>query len=204
MDSQISDGPPRTVLIAALVIAVAAVAAVLAVAAVQQRRPVSAPVAISAVPAPEAESTGCARLLEALPDELGDYHRAPLIEPAPAGTAAWQTDAGKEALILRCGLGRPAEFVVGTPIQVVDAVQWFRVGEAGVGNSPAGEAGVGNSPAGEAGGAADSRSTWYAVDRPVYVALTLPAGSGPTPIQILSTVIAETLSAQPIDPSPVR
>ncbi|CQD11728.1 hypothetical protein BN970_02381 [Mycolicibacterium conceptionense] len=66
-------------------------------------------------------------------------------------------------MVLRCGLERPADFVVGTPLQVVDEVQWFRVGEAG--------------PAADDQG----RSTWYAVDRPVYVALTLPAGPGRHP-----------------------
>jgi Protein of unknown function (DUF3515) len=48
------------------------------------------------------------------------------------------------------------------------------------------------------------RSTWYAVDRPVYVALTLPAGSGPTPIQELSEVIDRTITAVPITPAPAR
>ncbi|MDY6998244.1 MAG: DUF3515 domain-containing protein [Actinomycetota bacterium] len=194
MNTQTSDGPPRAVLIAALVVAVGAVVAVLAVAAVQQRQPAPTPVGISMVPAPGADGPDCTALIGALPDALGDYQRAEVIEPAPAGTAAWQPEDGGEALILRCGLDRPAEFTVGTPIQMVDAVQWFRVGEAGVGENPVGEA----------GDAAEGRSTWYAVDRPVYVALTLPAGSGPTPIQLLSTVIDETLPARPIDPAPAR
>ena len=94
--------------------------------------------------------------------------------------------AGGEALILRCGLDRPAEFVVGRPVQVVDAVQWFRVGEAGVD---------------QAGG---GRSTWFAVERPVYVALTLPPGSGSAPIQVISKTIAEKLQERPVDPAPVR
>ena len=62
--------------------------------------------------------------------------------------------------------------------QVVDTVQWYEVADQG-------------------------RSTWFAVDRPVYVALTLPQGSGPTPIQDISQVIAKTLGAKPIDPAPV-
>ena len=65
---------------------------------------------------------------------------------------------------------------MGAPIQVVDAVQWFEVTDEG-------------------------RSTWFAVDRPVYIALTLPGGSGPTPIQEISEVIARTLAAEPIDPA---
>ncbi len=48
------------------------------------------------------------------------------------------------------------------------------------------------------------RSTWYAVDRGVYVALTLPTGSGPTPIQQLSEVIDRSIPAAPIDPGPPR
>jgi hypothetical protein len=45
------------------------------------------------------------------------------------------------------------------------------------------------------------RSTWYTVDRSVYLALTLPSGSGPTPIQQLSEVIDHTIAAVPIDPA---
>ena len=65
--------------------------------------------------------------MAALPEQLGDYRRAPAAEPAPAGAAAWQASPAAEPVILRCGLDRPADFVVGAPIQVVDAVQWFEV-----------------------------------------------------------------------------
>ena len=57
---------------------------------------------------------------------------------------------------------------------------------------------------GEAGAGDDNaRSTWYVVDRPVYVALTLPAGSGPTPIQKISEAVAETMPATRPDPAPI-
>jgi Protein of unknown function (DUF3515) len=56
-------------------------------------------------------------------------------------------------------------------------VQWFRIADAGF-------------------------STWYAVDRAVYVALTLPPDSGPTPIQQISGAIAKALPAKPLDPAP--
>lgn len=180
--SQTGDGPPRAALIAALVIAVGSLIALLVVAAVVQRSPAKEPVVITEVPAPQADSPQCRALVEALPEELGDYRRAAVLEPAPAGTAAWQwEESGGEALILRCGLDRPAEFVVGAPLQVVDAVQWFRVQDP----------------------AAGDRSTWFAVDRPVYVALTLPPGSGSAPIQVLSRTIAEKLQERSVDPAPV-
>ena len=152
----------------------------------------SGPVAVSgAVPAPQADSESCTALLATLPDSLGDYTRAELAEPAPAGAAAWRPgpdaqasrDGGADAepIVLRCGLDRPAEFRQGVGIQQVDSVQWFEVSGAEMGLES---------------------STWYTVDRPVYLALTLPDDSGPTPIQELSTVIADALPEQPIDPAP--
>lgn len=168
-----ADGPPRLALIAALVVAVAAVAAVLVVAA--RHQPAAGPVVLAAVPAPHAADPDCHALTDALPGRLGAYRRAAVAEPAPEGAAAWSGEG--EPVVLRCGLDRPADFVVGSPIQVVDTVQWFAVREA-------------------------DRATWYAVDRPVYLALTLPAGSGPTPIQQLSDVIAAAMPAVPIRPGP--
>jgi hypothetical protein len=175
-----SDGPSRVVLIIGLLLGIAAVGTVLAVAAAHQR-PTNAPVAIASAPAPEADSAGCHALLEAVPDRLGDYQRAPVIQPTPAGTAAWREPDGGDPVIVRCGLDRPAEFVVGSAIQVVNAVQWFRI------DDPVSDV-----------------STWVAVDRAVYVALTLPKRSGPAPIQRLSDAIADVLPAEPIRPGPPR
>jgi hypothetical protein len=168
-----SDGPPRAALIAALVLAVGVVVVVLAIAATRHH---TAPVVVAAVPAPHAQDAACQKLVDALPQRLGDYTRATLAQPAPAGAAAWQPAGQGDPVVLRCGLDRPADFVVGSPIQQVDRVQWFHVSQ-------------------------DQRSTWYAVDRGIYLALTLPAGSGPTPIQQLSELIDRTMPAQPIAPS---
>ena len=170
-----ADGPPRVLLITALAIAVLTVGAVLAIAST--RHPAVAPVAIAAVPAPSAQAPECQALLATLPNSLGDLQRADTAQPTPAGAAAWRGDA--EPVILRCGLDRPAEFVLGAPIQMVDDVGWFRLDDADT-----------------------QRSTWVSVDRPVYVALTLPADSGPTPIQTMSEVIARTMPAIPIRPGP--
>jgi hypothetical protein len=173
------DGPPRGALIAALAVAVAAVVGLLVVAALRQTPPQPTPVAIAAAPAPDAEGDACRTLMARLPDQLGDYRRAVAAEPAPAGAAAWRTDDGGEPVILRCGLERPDDFVVGTPLQGVDDVNWFRIGDQG-------------------------RTTWVAVDRPVYVALTLPDGSGPTPIQLISGALAAAMPAVKPNPGPVR
>ncbi|MFA5709904.1 DUF3515 domain-containing protein [Mycolicibacterium sp.] len=169
------DGPPRWVFIAAVVVGVGALVAILVLAA--NRAP--APVPVAAVPAPHAESAACVQLLAALPDGLGDYQRAPTADPSPDGVAAWRDAADPEPVILRCGLDRPVDFVQGAPLQMVDDVSWFRVSEA-------------------------DRITWFAVDREVYIALTLPEDSGPTPIQELSEAISAALPAEPIDPAPPR
>lgn len=178
MDSDTRDGPPRALLIAAVTVAVGAIIVILVFAALRQSPPEQERVAIAAAPAPKADSAECRALIDALPDQLGDYRRAAAAEPVPAGAAAWQTEPDSEPVILRCGLDRPIAFVVGTPIQVVDAVQWFEVADQG-------------------------RSTWFAVDRPVYVALTLPQGSGPTPIQEISRAVAKALPAKAVDPAPI-
>ena len=168
-----SDGPPRAALIAALVLAIGTVVVILAIAATRHHTP---PVVVAAVPAPHAHDSACEHLVEALPQRLGDYTRATLAQPAPVGAAAWQPAGEGDPVVLRCGLDRPTDFVVGSPIQQVDRVQWFQVSQ-------------------------DQRSTWYAVDRPVYLALTLPPGSGPTPIQQLSELIDRTMPTRPVAPA---
>ncbi len=178
MESETRDGPPRALMIGAIVLAVAAVVSILVFAALRQPASTETPVAIVSVPAPQADGADCRALVDALPEQLGDFQRAPAADPAPPAAAAWRTNADGEAVILRCGLDRPTEFILGSPLQVVDAVSWFEIADQG-------------------------RSTWFAVDRPVYVALTLPAGSGPTPIQEISRLIAKTLPTKTIDPAPV-
>ncbi|MCV7341858.1 DUF3515 domain-containing protein [Mycobacterium haemophilum DSM 44634] len=174
-------GPPRAVMITAVLLAVATIGVILVLAATRHAPP--QPVAIPAVPAPQATTAACRSLTQALPQRLGDSQRVPLAQPAPDGVAAWRAGPDIEPVVLRCGLDRPADFVVGSPIQAVDQVQWFEVAAE-------------PQSAGDAG-----RSTWYTVDRPVYVALTLPSGSGPTAIQELSEVIDRTVAAVPINPA---
>ena len=177
-------GPPPALILAAVALAVVAIGVILVIAATRGAPPPQ--VAVPAAPAPQADSPVCRSLAAALPQRLGDFRRVPVAQPAPPGAAAWRSVRDGGTVVLRCGLDRPADFVVGSPIQVVDNVQWF---EAAADRQSAGDAGT---------------FTWYTVDRPVYVALTLPSGSGPTPIQQLSEVIDHTMAAVPIDPAQPR
>lgn len=172
-------GPPRAAMFAALALAVGTVVAILVFAALRQSP--RGPVVIPGTAAPQAAGPACQALTAALPQRLGDFERAPVAAPAPDGASAWRSGGESEPVIVRCGVERPGDFVVGSPIQVVDRVQWF-------------------------GGGAQTGGTltWYTVDRPVYVALTLPAQSGSAPIQDLSGVIDRTMAAVPIDPNPAR
>ncbi|MDR3656782.1 MAG: DUF3515 domain-containing protein [Mycobacterium sp.] len=177
------DGPPRGAIIAAIVVAVAAIVGLLAYVALRQG-PTDKPIAIplAGAPAPQADSELCRALVATLPDTMGDFRRATVAAPAPAGAAAWTGPSGIEPVILRCGVERPADFVVGAPLQMVNSVSWFEAGS-------------------------DGASTWYAVDhgtRATYVALTLPQGSGPTPIQTVSELIEKVMPARPLDPAPAR
>lgn len=154
------------------------------------RSPVLEPVALGAAEAPDAESEECTALLEALPDKLPessdtDLVRAELVEPAPAGAAAWQSpdEPNAEPVVLRCGLERPHEFTQDSQIQAVDAVDWLQIDGADQGLES---------------------STWTAVDRGVYIALTVPSGTGSGPIQSMSKIVAETLPATELDPAPAR
>lgn len=175
----VSDGPPRRVLIGAVLLAVVAVVAVLVVAANWEATTPPGPVAIAAAPAPQADSDACRALMGAVPDDLGDYHRVEAMAPAPPSTAAWQDEPGDDLVVLRCGIDRPDDFSPSAPLQGVDDVLWFRI-------------------------PGDGRTTWVAVDRPVYVALTLPEGSGPTPIQLLSRAVAQAMPAIVPNPGPLR
>ncbi|WP_405166017.1 DUF3515 domain-containing protein [Nocardia sp. NBC_01499] len=165
----------------AVALPVALVVAVLVIAIFARRAPVERePLVLGPVPAPAANGTACTNLLPALPTELGEYTKSTLVEPSPPATRAWQHADGGDPIVLRCGLDRPLEFNRASALQIVNGVQWF-----------------------EARDQAAKASTWFAVDRETYIALTVPDGSGPTPLQAVSDTITANLPATPLDPGPL-
>lgn len=162
----------------AVALPVALLVGVLVAAWIVLRGPVERePLALGPVPAPAADGPACSALVPALPADFGEFTRSTLVEPAPPATAAWQRPEGGEAVVLRCGLDRPLEFNRASPLQVVNGVQWFEVRDD-----------------------AAATATWFAVDRETYIALTVPDGSGPTPLQAVSDTITAHLPEQPLDP----
>ncbi len=77
-------------------------------------------------PAPDrATAALCERLKAALPDHLDDARRRPVTPDSPL-TAAW----GDPALVLRCGVARPAGLSPTSEILGVEDVAWFLVESA--------------------------------------------------------------------------
>ena len=169
---------PPTLIATAVALPVALLVGVLVAAVIVLRGPAERePQALGPVPAPAADGPACTALLPALPADIGEFTRSTLVEPAPPATAAWQRPDGGDAVVLRCGLDRPLEFNRASPLQVVNGVQWFEVRDETA-----------------------ATATWFAVDRETYIALTVPDGSGPTPLQAVSDTITAHLPAQPLDP----
>lgn len=126
------------------------------------------PVALSPVPAPLAESTECSTLIDALPDELLGHDRAPIADPVPAGTAAWQSGPA-ERITLRCGVELPYQFTEVASTTEDAGVQWLRVDDMTPGSD---------------------LSTWYAVDREPVVAVTASLTESENPVAELGAPVS--------------
>ncbi|GAA4619538.1 hypothetical protein GCM10023108_44990 [Saccharopolyspora hordei] len=145
-------------------------------AAVEARR--TGPLALAPIPAPEAGSPECAAVTGALPQQLvvggAPVPRRELAQPAPAATVAWG-DAAHDPITVRCGIDAPAELTPTAQLVDVSGVSWLKIDQGG-------------------------DTSWLAVDRPVYVALTVPGGTGTGPLQDLSALLRDTLPKRPVFP----
>lgn len=178
---------PRWLLGIALLLPIALIGGVLA-AAVLIRAQHPAPLPLVAVAAPAAGSPDCTRLLGALPTDLEgagneSVPRRRLATPAPPGAVAW----GEPPVVLRCGLARPAELTVSSRLLDISGVQFLALPPAQPGT---------DRPEGAAA------SSWVAVDRPVYVVVSLPPDAGSGPLQQIGEVIRRTLPRRDLDLSP--
>ena len=132
------------------------------------------PVLKVAVPpvTPEADKQ-CPALMSTLPLELaGEQSRR--VDSASPFAYAW----GDPAVVLICGVDRPAGFVVGTATIQINGVQWY----------------VDTSD--------PDTTVWTAVDRPVYVEVRLPAAVDSAPVTALTTHLAKALPYR--EPTPGR
>ncbi|GAA2838742.1 hypothetical protein GCM10010452_78610 [Crossiella cryophila] len=135
------------------------------------------PVALPPIPAEQSTSPACGRLIQALPKELTSsgeqIGRREIVAPAPEGTMVWGNEK-RDPVILRCGLGRPDELKPDSRLADISGVQWLELPGQGA-------------------------SSWVAVDREIYVVLTVPSASGTGPLQGVSESIRATLPQQKVD-----
>lgn len=171
--------PPRKFLVLAAVIAVVFAAAVAVVSVIARSGDDSSSaedgqLALVPVPASGANSPECAQLIPALPAQLTsngqELQRREIAEPAPPATVAW---GAPDAIVLRCGLDRPPELTQTAQLRVVSGVQWLPVEGEG-------------------------SSTWYVVDRAVFIGLTVPDSAGTGPLQTISDIVAAQLKPVPL------
>jgi hypothetical protein len=83
------------------------------------------PIAVTPPTPAGAAASHCARLVKALPATLEGQHTRATTPRSPL-TRAW----GKAAVVLRCGVPRPAG-IAGAQIVIVNGVRWFKQGGRG-------------------------------------------------------------------------
>ncbi len=141
----------------------------------------SSPYAMVPVEAPQAGSHDCTTLIGALPESIVNgkrtLHQRAIAKPAPAASAAWGD--GSQPVVLRCGLPRPQQLTPTTDLVEVSGVRWLEITDKAAGGDSV---------------------TAYAVDRPVYVALTMPSDAGTGPLQDVSAAVSHALPAVPVRP----
>jgi len=125
------------------------------------------PITMSAPPANAAAEAPCAQVLSALPVQLGPL--APRVVhtvPDSPNVVAW----GDPAVVLRCGVPRPAAFVPTSDVYNIGGVYWLAVKQK-------------------------SATVWTVVDRAVYVEVTIPKLQAFLPLPLLGAAIARKLKA---------
>lgn len=126
--------PPTLAVVLSLVLAVAFIAAVLVGARILSDRTTYKAAAVSPVLAPEAESAQCSSMTESLPDKLGRFKKVDIVDPAPAGTAAYRDPQGVE-LTFRCGVNAPDQYTVLSETHEENGMDWLTVTDATPGSS---------------------------------------------------------------------
>lgn len=121
---------------------------------------------VDAPPPTPEADAACPALVQALPLDLAG-EPARLVDSDTPYAAAW----GDPAVVLVCGVPQPEGLVPGEGLITIDAVTWY----------------VEQS---------EEATTWTAVDRGVYVRVTLPPGVDSAPVTLLSGPIADTLPAR--------
>jgi hypothetical protein len=125
---------------------------------------------VEAPPIPPEAEAPCESLLGQLPLELAGEQSRRVDSDSPY-VYAW----GEPPVVLRCGVERPAALEPTSPLIQISGVNWL----------------VDTTD--------PDRIVWTAVDRPVYLQVTVSADTDSAPVTALGPVINDTLPRQPID-----
>ena len=129
------------------------------------------PVQVPAV-TPEADAS-CPALMSTLTLELTGRPSRRVHSDSPYAYA-W----GDPAVVLICGVDRPAGYVVGASAIQINGVQWY------------------------VDATKPDTTVWTTIDRPVYVQISLPASVDSAPVTALTTQIAQALPYRDPQPGP--
>lgn len=116
----------RTPIYISLALAVLMIVGVLAGAKYYTHRAEKAPVSVTALPAPDAESEQCNSFIGALPSKVAGLGRVDVADPAPAGAAAYSKGSDKQVTI-RCGVQAPLQYTELAHTVDVDGTSWLRI-----------------------------------------------------------------------------
>ena len=122
-------------------------------------------------PATPGTDASCPRFMSDLPVELAAQRSRPVRSDTPYAYA-W----GEPPIVLRCGVERPAGFVRDAQVFDIDGVSWF----------------VDDSD--------PDQYVYTAVDRPVYVEVTVPSSIDSEPVVVLSGLVTDTMPQQELRP----
>ncbi|WKD57769.1 hypothetical protein CAPI_06125 [Corynebacterium capitovis DSM 44611] len=111
----------------------------------------------------------CRSLLDALPAEVAQgYER---VDADQHDTALW-VHAGREPIVVRCGVANPPAYAAGAQIYQINGIAWFEDTQVANGTTS---------------------STWYALGRKDVVAAYLPSEEGNAAVTALSDAIAASV-----------
>jgi hypothetical protein len=124
-------------------------------------------------PVTPAADASCPALMGTLPLELTGQASRRVQSDSPYAYA-W----GDPAVVLICGVDRPAGYVAGASAIQINGVQWYVDTD-----NP-------------------DTTVWTTIDRPVYVQISLPASVDSAPVTALTTQIAQALPYRDPQPGP--
>ncbi|BAU95688.1 hypothetical protein N24_1426 [Corynebacterium suranareeae] len=175
-------GINKTPMIIALILSIVLVLAVLFGARLLLGPAGQQQIAMSSLPASDADPAECAALIDDLPENAFGHTRAEIMDPVPPGAAAWST-SDLERVTLRCGVDMPFQFTPLSNTVKVDGTTWLPVSDMTPGSS---------------------LETWYSVDRFPIIAITaddISTNNADNPVAPFSSAVdkLEQRDATPFD-----